>query len=685
MHWLVFLSLLSFHNPVQAANLDVCGTCTYTTIQAAVDAATSGDVIRVVGGSFSGANIQRPVTVTSLTLQGGYSSNFSVRDPDAYETIVTGFINNYFNRIDTVIIDGFTIDGAAYSGIESSGESTNLTIQNCTIRNSGHNGIGIYGAKDVIIDNNIIHSNVGGYGGIAVRTTIYNVSGSVSITNNLIYNHLDTIQSGIYFGTIKSSDLVTYNTVRNNRIGINLNGHGYTPEISHNTVFDNSSDGMFLNSGTYWIHHNLVHSNGGKGLNYYNPGSSVITNNTFANNTGYGLHVYANSGTPTIKNNIFYNNDSGLYISGSSNGAGSTSMTPTSMSHNVSFGNIYYDYIHSSLGPAYVYDSEVPGDWNDVNQFAWSEANMVMDPGFIDPENDNYNLSSGSFLIDEGDPSDSFSNEPSSNGSRINIGHQGNSSSAQTSSALPVASNIEIETSTDDFIINFDLSNTLLKTWISLSYWDGSAYQNIDPGSLSGSGYVEGYKTGRITTGNSKSLAWTGARTTVGSNLISNFHIKISLEHGTQAGTENSTAFDLYAPATPTPTPTPSPTATPTPTPEASPTPTPEPVDYGAEVSIVYSGPNKARVKINLIGESCGTDCYRFSSIAEESIAIFRFTPLNRSKIKKITGCDTLLRSKAKTSDTSMRCKVTLNPGETSQISVTTTKIRQKLISRFTN
>lgn len=101
---------------------------------------------------------------------------------------------------------------------------------------------------------------------------------------------------------------------------------------------------------------------------------------------------------------------------------------PTSMRYNNFYGG---KFLSSGLPPAYSYISEVPGDWADYNQWSWAEGKYQENPRFVNPDNGDYRLSSDSFCIDEGKPSDSYDNEPSSGGGRINLGYYGNTSSAE--------------------------------------------------------------------------------------------------------------------------------------------------------------------------------------------------------------------------------------------------------------
>ncbi len=64
--------------------------------------------------------------------------------------------------------------------------------------------------------------------------------------------------------------------------------------------------------------------------------------------------------------------------------------------------------------------------------------NIDGDPLFVDRVNNDYHEQSYSPVIDAGDPSFSYLNEPSPNGSRINIGAYGNTNEAAIYTAPPV-------------------------------------------------------------------------------------------------------------------------------------------------------------------------------------------------------------------------------------------------------
>ncbi|HHN93882.1 MAG TPA: hypothetical protein ENK17_03865, partial [Anaerolineae bacterium] len=179
--------------------LYVSSTCSgapspcYTTIQEAVDAASSGDEIHIAQGTYTGvrqrAGITQVVYITKdLTLLGGWNGDFTVRDPSAYPTTVDaqglgrGIV---ISGPVTATLDGLKITGGNAAGLKGgyafslydSGSglyifTATVALSDCLISGNVVSpytysiGGGIYAHKaNLTIQGGRIYTNVAWYGG----------------------------------------------------------------------------------------------------------------------------------------------------------------------------------------------------------------------------------------------------------------------------------------------------------------------------------------------------------------------------------------------------------------------------------------------------------------------------------------------------------------------------------------
>ena len=255
----------------------------YTSVQPALNAATSGKQVWVASGRYVG----KITLKLGVALYGGFArtedpATFDLADRDlaANETILDG------NRSGSVV--------TAPSGATATTRIDGFTITNGTGTVSGPSfyGGGLYlSNSSPTIANNSIAGNGARYGG-----GLYLSSSSPTITNNSIRgNTASTSGGGLYL----------YNS---------------SPTIASNTITANRATGS---------------SGRGGGLYLYNS-SPTIANNTVTGNgaqDGGALYLYSSS-SPTIANTIIAFNSSGVYRSGG---------TPT-LRHNCVYGNTKYSY-----------------------------------------------------------------------------------------------------------------------------------------------------------------------------------------------------------------------------------------------------------------------------------------------------------------------------------------------------
>ncbi len=220
----------------------------YSSIQAAINDASSGDRIFVAPGT--------------------YTESISIKKNVALIGTPSGAPVIKYSNADVVIFETNSADGASISGFKITG----------TADIAGDDGIYIKNGADVIIRNNSI------YGKKDHGINCY--SSSPIIENNTIY------------GTNSYGILCEYSTatIRNNVIYENyldgINCQHSSPIITNNTIYGNKGDGIDCNYSSPIITNNIISSNGIGGLLYgirnSNKGSPVIDYNNVWNNGNAG-------------------------------------------------------------------------------------------------------------------------------------------------------------------------------------------------------------------------------------------------------------------------------------------------------------------------------------------------------------------------------------------------------------
>jgi len=424
----------------------------YRTIQAAIDAASDGDVIQVAKGTYSEA---LRIEQKKVQLLGGFAGggNFNTANPQANVTIINGTsaapcIYVYIDRAisGSLIINGFTIRNGQ-RGIEfASGWSPNLnnvTIENNLIENNGTQelkqhggGIGMGGHK-VTIRNNVFRNNQAGRGG-AIGTldspTDLLIEGN-RFENNKCYddhagglslNGTGTITRNIFDGNVAA---VNYGYGWGGAILIFSKGATYT--LSHNVYRNNHAPSrggaVFVDDeANVRMAHELFYNNTSKesgsavyldDLDSSRPSYLYMDNCTVAGNTSAsgGAAMFVEGSIAQVQNCIFWNNGSDFELI--ADGQPSAKLTVTYTLTQQGFagtGNL-------SSNPLFVNASN--GDFH-----------LQSTAGHFNPASGQFvNDSSNSPAIDAGNPSSDYANEPAPNGGRINLGCYGNTAEASKS------------------------------------------------------------------------------------------------------------------------------------------------------------------------------------------------------------------------------------------------------------
>ena len=323
-----------FADEAPATDHTVCNdgppACNFTSVQAAVDAAAEGDVVKVAAGHYTGVNTiggakQLVYIAKSITIKGGYDLDFN-EPPDPLIN-ATRLDAQYQGRVFCIIgdfgvtLEGLTITGGDafkaspdgrkcneyddYNSLEAGGgiaaNGATISVTNSTITgNNARWGAGIFLMKgEGLIAGNLIAQNSGQ--GVQLSAS------SASLTGNTVSHNKG--------GGIEASNSEGI-TIENNVVTGNYEGSGISLAAKNGQVVGNT------------IRNNDAHIPGGYGngggvrIDYGYPGSEVlVADNLIEGNSahaGGGIHIA--NGPTVARSNVICGNVasfySGVYLTG---------------------------------------------------------------------------------------------------------------------------------------------------------------------------------------------------------------------------------------------------------------------------------------------------------------------------------------------------------------------------------
>jgi parallel beta-helix repeat protein len=384
----------------------------FSTIQEAIDAVPDGAGIEVRAGTYV-ENINfngKAVTVKS--------------DNGAKGTIIDGNASGYVVTFSSSeksgsVLDGFTITNGVPTG---SGEdynpgggiycySSDPTITNCIISGNGSEGI-LCEYSDSKIINCTISDNIGD--GI-----LCDYSSSPLIAYCIISGN-----PGDGIACYLSSPTITNCTITDNLYDGIWCRSSSSPTITDCTISGNGADGIYcrLNCSPT-IMNCTINDNGSEGIHCYENSSVTITNCTISNNSGRRGGIWCRDYSSvtitncTISNNTAPTGAGGIWCRDYS----SVTISNSTISKNkgISSGGIWcIESSSATVVNTIIWDNRATMGADDIGvdrtssiditysnikrNWRKGEGNICTDPLFVDPDNGDFRLSSGSGCIDTG-------------------------------------------------------------------------------------------------------------------------------------------------------------------------------------------------------------------------------------------------------------------------------------------
>ncbi len=378
----------------------------------------------------------KPGSSNNFTIRGfeidGNSENQSVSRGAGYHNMMY-FRDCYYVTVTNMRLewgcgDGLKVQQSAPGGVLP---KAYVTFNNNSVYKLGHDALYVLQLDNVTVANNDVFTRTNS----AFR---FSTSGNAKVYNNTIHSEFAGWSTGPGIEIDKNPGRISENISIYNNTFHTLNGAGIwiTNEESDDSILGRDvhiHHNIFYNVGQYW--NDTGYSNAA--IIIGQSDNTIIENNVIDNGGHAGIKYYIRPHyyhinalfTTIVRNNIIMNADDHT-------AAGIWNCDDTN--------HIFiseYNCIYNNTGGAYSGTSITAN--NDIR----------VDPLFYDTANHNYHLNStagtwngagweikGTYspCIDAGNSSSDYSNEPSPNGNRINIGRYGNTAEASRSvSPLP--------------------------------------------------------------------------------------------------------------------------------------------------------------------------------------------------------------------------------------------------------
>jgi parallel beta-helix repeat protein len=303
-------------------------------------------VIQAMDNTFAGLAVTHDTRIRGLTVRGANPSGTNRNCRTSVNGINGG--NSSGNLIEDNIIEAW-----GCMGIESGEGSSSGTISHNVIRGNGDDGIHLArGSGGYTVDQNYIHDNqrngidINSDGNLvrgndvqhnglscAVPRTVSDCTGitlwqtgrGLSVSNNVIEGNAvgGNVEDGILVsnedGAVSSHNLISNNTVVDNRIGIHIRntssaGSSSDNEVIGNTVTRSQEWGIFVDSASdgRYSANRVEESRAYDGITIQqqfatSPDNNIVSGNVVSTSGGYGINALAGNHNSLTGNFVFQN------------------------------------------------------------------------------------------------------------------------------------------------------------------------------------------------------------------------------------------------------------------------------------------------------------------------------------------------------------------------------------------
>lgn len=286
-------------------------------INGAIGKASSGDMIRVTTGTYTGDTGNEVVLLSkSITISGGWNSSFTTQggvsaiNAQGFQWGIT--VNNSI----IADIDRFVVQNGSAGGIINEGNLTvnnsiisanmgfggilnnaTLILNNSTISNNSWHGIYNNSLGQLTLSSSTVANNIDLVGGSSIGGGgIANAGGTVIINNSAITKNTAYRGAGIYnsWGTLTINNSTISSNASLDRGGGIANDTGGTVILNNSTISDNNGGifgGGINNFGTLILNSTTVSANYAYqyGSGIYNGNTTTLQNSALAGNASAQL------------------------------------------------------------------------------------------------------------------------------------------------------------------------------------------------------------------------------------------------------------------------------------------------------------------------------------------------------------------------------------------------------------